>query len=352
MKKTAQIFLLVLVAGLVACSKKDNDMVLLGQAPDEPQNLYFSNNTTVENNTDSTATETVSTEITKYVDTQGNTAYIPAGFSVSSREGEQTISTGLVVIGPDGSEYVWIPTTTTPLGMRDFGSYYSGSGSLNDYYDETNLPLYQNMVASVAHYGGFYFGRYEASNGGGSSLADYMPASKPVTADQPGSIWVRFSPQNATVACQNLYADNSTVQGFFPWGANWDAVLQWLIDSGDKTWTEVASNSTSWGNYSNDSFSPNANGRYTGAYEEAKSNNIYDLAGNNWEWTQERQGSSNYVMRSGGYNLMGGACPGDRYPAAIRDPLPGNSNHPNVCFRAALFLVIPSTATGLEQVYI
>jgi formylglycine-generating enzyme required for sulfatase activity len=40
----------------------------------------------------------------------------------------------------------------------------------------------------------------------------------------------------------------------------------------------------------------------------AKANNIYDLAGNNWEWTQERCGS-NYVMRSGGYNLMGVACP-------------------------------------------
>ena len=71
----------------------------------------------------------------------------------------------------------------------------------------------------------------------------------------------------------------------------------------------------------------------------AKANNIYiyDLAGNNWGWTQEQYGS-NYVMRSGGYNLMGGACPGSRYPAAIRDPLPGNSNHPNVCFRVGLHL--------------
>ena len=61
MKKTAQIFLLVLVAGLAACSKKDNDTILLGQAPDEPQNLYYSNDTTAENDTDSTATGTVST---------------------------------------------------------------------------------------------------------------------------------------------------------------------------------------------------------------------------------------------------------------------------------------------------
>ncbi|MBQ5548881.1 MAG: hypothetical protein IIT33_08640 [Prevotella sp.] len=160
---------------------------------------------------------------------------------------------------------------------------------------------------------------------------------------------MQFSPQDATVACENLYRDNATVQGFFPWGCNWDTTLQWLIDSGCKTYEEVASNSTSWGNYSDDSFSPNANGRYTAAYEQAKANNIYDLAGNNWEWTQERCGS-NYVMRSGGYNLMGGSCPGSRYPAAIRDPLPGNNHHPNVCFRVALFLVVEDTSTGINPV--
>ena len=47
---------------------------------------------------------------------------------------------------------------------------------------------------------------------------------------------------------------------------------------------------------------------------------------------------SNYVMRGGGYNLMGGACRGGDYPAALRDPLPGNDHHPNVCFRIALFV--------------
>ena len=60
------------------------------------------------------------------------------------------------------------------------------------------------------------------------------------------------------------------------------------------------------------------------------------------------------VVRSGGYNLMGGACPGSRYPAAIRDPLPGNNHHPNVCFRAALFLLpaegTDDNTTGIKHV--
>ena len=268
-----------------------------------------------------------------WVDTNDDSAIIPAGFTVSEKDDEQTISEGLVVIGPDGSEFVWIPTTVTALAVRDFGSYFYGGGSLSGYYDETELPAYQEMVRSVEQYGGFYIGRYEASQG-----ADGLPASKRVTAQESGRIWVQFSPQDTVIACEKLYADNGTVQGFFPWGINWDTTLQWLVDSSCKTEVEVTRDSTSWGNYSNDSFSDGARGNYTGAWEEAKANNIYDIAGNNWEWTQERYGSGNYVMRGGGYNLMGGACRGSDYPAALRDPLPGNNHHPNVCFRIGLFV--------------
>lgn len=272
----------------------------------------------------------VATEKRIWVDGNGDRAVIPTGFMVSGKEDEQTISQGLVVIGPDGSEFVWIPTTVTPLAVREFGSYFSG-GSISSYYDETDSPVYQEMIASVEQYGGFYIGRYEASQG-----QNNFPASKRVSDSEPGRIWVQFSPQDTVIACENLYADNDTVQGFFPWGINWDTTLQWLIDSGCKTWEEVARDSTAWGNYSNDAFSNGARGNLTGVWEEAKSNNIYDLAGNNWEWTQERCGS-NYVMR-GGYNLMGGACRGSDYPAALRDPLPGNNHHPNVCFRIGLFV--------------
>ena len=277
--------------------------------------------------------------VTVFVDGNGEKAYIPAHFKVSARADERTIRTGLVVIGPDGSEFVWVPTARGALKTRDFGRYFSG-GSFAVCRDDTGSSAYRAMSESVAVYGGFYMGRYEASFGGGGSLADYVPASKPVTDRRPGRIWVRFSPQNAAAVCGNLYRDNPTVRGFLPWGANWDATLLWLISSGGKSFQEVAGDSTSWGNYSNDAFSRNARANFTGAFEKAKANNIYDLAGNNWEWTQERGGGSKYVMRGGGSSLMGGACPGDRFPVAIRDPLPGNSRHPNVCFRVALYLVV------------
>ena len=283
-------------------------------------------------------TKSTTSQPVKYTDKNGDVAFIPDGFSISENENEQAVRTGLVVIGTDGSEYVWVPTTETKLAVRDFGSYLYGGG-IDDYWDDTKQPLYQSMLKSVRRFGGFYMGRYEASYGGGNSLSDYVPASKPVTRSQSGRIWVMFSPQNAAVACQNIYRDNATVQGFMPWGINWDTTLQWFIDSDSKTRKEVISDSSSWGNYSDDSFSPNARGNQTGAFERAKANNIYDMAGNNWEWTQERYGSSSYVMRGGGYSIMGGPCPGSYFPAAIRDPLPGSSHHPNVCFRVALFIL-------------
>ena len=315
----------------ISCTAEVLDPIRSGRDVESPSDTY------PDTDKDPVTPPEPSGDVTTYTDSYGDVAYIPAGFTVSTLPGEQTVRTGLVVIGPDGSEYVWVSTKETPLRTRDFGSYYSGGDSFSGYGDETSLSTYQAMAQSVDTYGGFYVGRYEASYGSGSTLSDYVPASKRITASQSGHIWVQFSPQNATAACQNLYKDNPTVQGFFPWGANWDTMLQWLIDTGCKTYGEVASNSTSWGNYSDDAFSPNARGNYTGAWDQAKANNIYDLAGNNWEWTQERYGT-NYVMRSGGYNLMGGACSGSRYPAAIRDPLPGNNNHPNVTFRAALYL--------------
>ena len=277
-----------------------------------------------------------------YVDQNGDTAVISADFSVSDRIDEQTIRTGLVIIGPDESEYVWIPATETNFARRDFGSYFSAT-PFSSYRDEMELESYRAMTSSVERYGGFYMGRYEASFGGGDSIADYVPASRRVSDVESGRIWVQFSPQDTVTVCENMYAGNHTVRGFFPWGVNWDTMLQWLIDSGCKTEQEVASDSTAWGNYSDDSFSPNASGRYTGRWEEAKANNLYDLAGNNWEWTQERYGSDNYVMRGGGYSLMGGSCSGSRYPAALRDPLPGNNHHPNVTFRPALYLTESGT---------
>ena len=102
----------------------------------------------------------VAAQKSEYVDRNGDTAVIPGGFAVSKREDEQTVQNGLVVVGPDGGEFVWIPTALTALERRDFGSYFSGGGSLSGYWDDTSLETYQSMLQSVGQYGGFYSKRH------------------------------------------------------------------------------------------------------------------------------------------------------------------------------------------------
>ena len=279
--------------------------------------------------------------IKKYQDLNGNIAYIPKDFKVSSKNDEQIINTGLVVIGPDGSEFVWVPTTTTkfervnfaPSGIWNSNYELSDTKSNYAYYDETDSIEYINMQNSVEKYGGFYIGRYETSK----SDMDSVPSVKKITTSDNGRIWVNISPQDMKIVCNNVYHDNDTVEGFLPYGINFDTTLQWLVDSGAKTEEDIRVDSTNWGNYSNNTFTGNVTSGTTGMFLETKANNIYDLAGNYWEWTQERYGES-YVMRSGGYNIMGGECTGSAFPAANRDPLPGNNHHPNVSFRVALYL--------------
>ena len=104
------------------------------------------------------------------------------------------------------------------------------------------------------------------------------------------------------------------------WGIQWDETLKWLIDTGEKTYAEVGSDSTSWGNYYNNSFTYYTNTSKStatktsndqikipsGAYEGANANNIYDLAGNIFEWSLEvensEDGNSRYC-RGGRYSV-------------------------------------------------
>ena len=113
------------------------------------------------------------------------------------------------------------------------------------------------------------------------------------------------------------------------YGVEWDSVLQWLLDSnatigaetsGTRTITDndVQSDSRSWGNYSNATGGAATNAGDApepgGTNEYWKVNNIYDLAGNVNEWTQENYSTgNNRVVRGGGYS-----SDGDDGPATFR----------------------------------
>ena len=167
---------------------------------------------------------------------------------------------------------------------------------------------YKAMIESVSKYGGFYIGRYELSEAG-------VQKDK---ATLTNTNWY-----NLYKKCKELNASDK-VETRMIWGCQWDVTMNWLISSGAKTSNEVNKDSSSWGNYNNTSVKADdgttvlkANGKdqklNTGKTTFTMANNIYDLAGNCSEWTQEAIGTGGRANRGGFYD--GG---GSNYPASDR----------------------------------
>jgi len=284
-----------------------------------------------------------------YTDSTGKKATIPAGFRVSQKPGETKIEQGLVVQGPDGSEFVWIPVSNIndmiiPNGVSQgfhAGQLYSftnngatatkwpttytansgsrepdvvtgnstGNGTSYD-GDLTNLQAagmntagltagavaatafktqlqaeFNSMVESVDYYKGYYVGRYETGD-----LSKTNVVSKRGNTDIDGQTWYTMYQKQ-----KNMYASVSSVTSGMIWGCQWDQMLK-IIYASDNT--KSVTNSSSWGNYLNVTFDYEDNGTKTkamntmtriptGSTERNKAYNIYDVAGNIREGTQE-----------------------------------------------------------------
>ena len=103
-------------------------------------------------------------------------------------------------------------------------------------------------------------------------------------------------------------------------GCQWDQVCKFITTAKDANGDTISlTDSTKYGNYYN-SQAPANGGNYeksgsyavkknTGSNEAWKTNNIYDLAGNCWEWTQEAYSTSRRAFRGGGYGSSGDGFP-------------------------------------------
>ena len=174
---------------------------------------------------------------------------------------------------------------------------------------ETFVAEYKEMIESVSKYGGFYIGRYELSYAG-------VQKDKPVLTMKN---WYELYNECKKL---NLQASDK-VKTQMIWGCQWDVTMNWLISSGAKTVNEIITDSTSWGNYYKTSVKADdgktelkASGKAkklnTGKTTFTMANNIYDLAGNYNEWTQEASSTNRRVERGGGYEYGIGS----EYPAA------------------------------------
>lgn len=347
---------------------------------------------------------------------------IPKGFIASSATGESTKSGGLVIYeGTDSvtdenvetarrtrNQYVWIPVVTsnfkTDFVRRDFAgtsNKVNTLGTMDKFWevvlDENNMPLasqdtkymtyttireVQQMYASVKKYGGFYIARYETgidvqrkSDNGILETKLYSVMGKiPYTyipwtnTDNPGR-----DIDGAVQLARSMYSaidtsSNYGVVSTLPYGVQWDAVLNWWLETGA---VDSVTDSTSYGNHNNHvisspdelndgalvwDFSSDEEGSYvsktsstltypkasetywalsTGALKAANINNIYDMKGNMWEWTMEGYSTNYRSYRGGSFHSDGSTS---LYPVYMSQSQSGSSVRKG--FRAALYIKI------------
>ena len=335
-------------------SSVGNEKTDVSTNDDNTLNVYFTDtehNYTVDNGSVTTATNrvpivttpptTAVTEYTKYKDTNNDVAMIPTGFRVSDNTEEQTIENGLVVIDSSNNQWVWIPVnnvadmyeysaeeiaitggpslsiindvnttlyskseiidgTTRGLPNLTSSNYREpdiliGSGTQYDYANYSTAGFtslqnmaqnlvddYKEMIASVGKYKGFYVGRYE------------LTGSVTNPTELPGTTLRKKDWYTLYKVCKNFTVDE-IVESRMIWGCQWDMIMNWMLNSNDTGIQAYVTNSNGKGNYSKNISNTGSNSSY-------KINNIFDLAGNCSEWTQEAYSTNFRCCRGGGIN--------------------------------------------------
>lgn len=170
---------------------------------------------------------------------------------------------------------------------------------------------YLEIMESIKKYGGFYIGRYELG----------YENSKPVVKKM--ATYNSMNWYTSYTKCLTLKENNNNITTMMITGSLWDETLDWLVSSGATnsegtalTYQLVGSNSITFGNYYNATFNyiakdaemptatePKAISTGTiipaGSAEYTKTNNIYDMAGNAFEWTTEANTTYSRICRGG-----------------------------------------------------
>ena len=123
----------------------------------------------------------------------------------------------------------------------------------------------------------------------------------------------------------------TTLTSTLCYGVQWDAALTFI----DPEYTGFAKNSDGMGWYNNNYVEGNAEHKIGIDTEENTNSpkNIYDLAGNVYEWTMESYLTYLRVTRGGNYKLSGSL-----YPASPRSTDVPSGSRSNIGFRVTLYL--------------
>ena len=263
-------------------------------------------------------------------------------------------------------------------------TYYSDAAT--GLTSEQYYAIKQKMLKSVYENGGFRIGRYEAgitTNRTARGTPAVAPLSKAGTVENQLYPYTYVTCSEAQTVANMLTTDDYT--GSLMFGVQWDLVLKHIEVKEVAKGTALAtiqnalrSNSTSWGNYSMSSFKIDR-GKYakfsseggtwknfdtalancvtyangistkigsnsfsngilltTGASDACKKMNIYDLAGNTWEWTLEYAYSSlPCTYRGGSYGAPSGGT--KNVSGRSQGSTTAMSDYGNIGFRVTLY---------------
>ena len=242
--------------------------------------------------------------------------------------------------------------------------WYEGCGLTSNEYTE----IYRKMLKSVYVYGGFWIGRYEAGIEG--SIDDVSKARTSHSA-----ITIGISPKaisqkdaipynyvycsEAQILAKEMTPDSNYTSSLM-FGIQWDLVCKFLEVKSGLTTAGINSDSSTWGNYNNvtrtvtskkakQSIDYGSTWKVitgikqassilltTGASDETSKMNIYEFAGNEYEWTLEHATSvsgSPCAIRGGNYYNNGSYTPAaDRYNYGI------TSSYNYIGFRSTFYV--------------
>lgn len=304
-------------------------------------------------------------------DLNGDIFYLPKGFKISDKAEEQTVKQGLVIIDDtgdkqtSGSEFVWVPVDINNDVFNIKESKYRNL----DYTmlkENNETEEYKNIQKSISTYGGFYISRYEAgiskemeeelskanlyeeqtivqdttkdfANG------EYKPISKADTTvwnfikwggtfEEKASDGLSGSDrENGAVKVARSMYDNSktTVKSNLCYGFEWEAILNFMDSNyynNECKKDSIILNSSDVGNYNSRLTKTASDTRYS-------QKNIFDLAGNVWEWTMEGYSDLYRVTRGGSYCMRG-----DYYPISNEKEFYPSDYYKEIGFRVALWI--------------
>ena len=281
-----------------------------------------------------------------------------------------------------GDQFVWIPVTVEEYKKSNTwnGQTQTNTNLANAIWDtQTNTA----ELPQIQKYGGFYMGRYEAGTSeltisNGTTAIDFA-AQNTATSWGNASFSIKDGSGNTATGkittkageipyyhanyftahklSQSMYSTNYVQSGLVT-GTMWDAMLKFIGKGNESILT-----SSTWGNYNDTSIYvkytagqgryatvDSSNGTMTSAFkvsdgtyyygmkttaisEDVKQKNLYDVAGNLWEWTKE----SVYVDTVERDMLRGGSFV-DGY------------NNRSVCWRSNSFLSNTRMSYGFRPV--